>query len=135
VYRFNTPYPFVQLTFFHPFVDLADYAHLLAKETGDAEMAAISSDLDKAFSEAFVHYADVSTNEQHLDHYTLSVCLTNNDIYTANFIGFYPNALCNFDQGYEQTTFHKLTGWGNWLRTNQQLLWGNPTSDGGGPLK
>ena len=30
VYRFNTPYPFVQLTFFHPFVDLADYAHLLA---------------------------------------------------------------------------------------------------------
>ena len=135
VYRFHTPYPFIELTFFHPFVDLADYAHLLAKETGDAEMAAISSDLDKAFSEAFVHYADVSTNVQHLDHYTLSVCLTNNDIYTANFIGFYPNALCNFDQGYEQTTFHKLTGWGNWLRTNQQLLWGNPTSNGGGPLK
>ena len=71
----------------------------------------------------------------HLDHYTLSVCLTDNIIYTANFIGFYPNALCNFDQGYEQTTFHKLTGWGNWLRTNQQQLWGNPTSDGGGPLK
>ena len=118
-----------------PFFDLADYAHLLTKETGDAEMAAISADLDKAFREAFVHYADVNTNEQHLDHYTLSVCLTNNDIYTANFIGFYPNALCNFDQGYEQTTFHKLTGWGNWLRTNQQLLWGNPTSDGGGPLK
>ena len=99
-----------------PFFDLADYAHLLTKETGDAEMAAISADLDKAFREAFVHYADVNTNEQHLDHYT-------------------PNALCNFDQGYEQTTFHKLTGWGNWLRTNQQLLWGNPTSDGGGPLK
>jgi len=48
---------------------------------------------------------------------------------------FAPNHLCNFDQGYEQTTFHKLTGWGNWLRTNQQLLWGNPTSNGGGPLK
>ena len=92
-------------------------------------------------SEAFVHYADVSTNEQHLDHYTLSVCLTNNTFYTANAAElplveyFAPNHLCNFDQGYEQTTFHKLTGWGNWLRTNQQLVWGNPTSNGGGPLE
>ena len=141
VYRFHTPYPYVELTFFHPFVDLADYAHLLAKETGDAEMAAISSDLDKAFSEAFVHYADVSTNVQHLDHYTLSVCLANNETYTDDASKsqsiklIVPQPLCNFDQGYEQTTFHKLTGWGNWLRTNQQLLWGNPTSDGGGPLK
>ena len=142
VYRFSTyivnkqsPDESKGNSYMFPFFDLADYAHLLTKETGDAEMAAISADLDKAFSEAFVHYADVSTNEQHLDHYTLSVCLTDNIIYTANFIGFYPNALCNFDQGYEQTTFHKLTGWGNWLRTNQQQLWGNPTSDGGGPLK
>ena len=141
VYRFHTPYPYVELTFFHPFVDLADYAHLLAKETGDAEMAAISSDLDKAFSEAFVHYADVSTNVQHLDHYTLSVCLANNETYTddasksKNIKLIVQHPLCNFDQGYEQTTFHKLTGWGNWLRTNQQLLWGNPTSNGGGPLK
>lgn len=141
VYRFHTPYPFIELTFFHPFVDLADYAHLLAKETGDAEMAAISSDLDKAFSEAFVHYADVSTNVQHLDHYTLSVCLANNETYTddasksKNIKLIVPHPLCNFDQGYEQTTFHKLTGWGNWLRTNQQVLWDNPTSNGGGPLK
>ena len=142
VYRFNTyidnkqsPDKSIGNSYITPFFDLADYAHLLTKETGDAEMAAISSDLDKAFSEAFVHYADVSTNVQHLDHYTLSVCLTNNDIYTANFIGSYPNALCNFDQGYEQTTFHKLTGWGNWLRTNQQVLGDNPRSNGGGPLK
>ena len=142
VYRFHTYIENKQFpdkskgnSYMTSFFDLADYAHLLTKETGDAEMTAISASLDKAFSEAFVHYADVSTNEQHLDHYTLSVCLTDNIIYTANFISFHPNALCNFDQGYEQTTFHKLTGWGNWLRTNQQQLWGNPTSDGGGPLK
>lgn len=148
VYRFHTlilndvsPEQRYLLTYVNPFVDLADYAHWLAKETGDTEMAAISADLDKAFSEAFVHYADVSTNEQNLDHYTLSICLTNNNFYTADAAElplvdyFVPNHLCNFDQGYEQTTFHKLTGWGNWLRTNQQLLWGNPTSDGGGPLK
>ena len=148
VYRFHTlilnyvsPEQRHLLTYVNPFVDLADYAHWLAKETGDTEMAAISADLDKAFSEAFVRYADVNTNEQHLDHYTLSICLTNNKFYTADAAKlplveyFAPNHLCNFDQGYEQTTFHKLTGWGNWLRTNQQLLWGNPTSDGGGPLK
>ena len=144
VYRFYLPYPdsdYMAYTFVYPFVDLADYARLLAKETGDAEMAAISSDLDKAFSEAFVHYVDVSTNEQHLDHYTLSVCLINNKLYTENALtskvikNIYSNFRCYFDQGYEQTTFHKLTGWGNWLRTNQQLLWGNPHSDGGGPLK
>ena len=143
VYRFHTlilndvsPEQRYLLTYVNPFVDLADYAHWLAKETGDTEMAAISADLDKSFREAFVHYVDVNTNEQHLDHYTLSICLTNNTIYTADFITQSPNPpLCNFDQGYEQTTFHKLTGWGNWLRTNQQVLWGNPTSDGGGPLK
>ena len=143
VYRFNTyiknkqsPDESKAYTYLYPFFDLADYAHLLTKETGDAEMAAISADLDKAFREAFVHYADVNTNEQHLDHYTLSVCLAHDKLYTADFINSDPNAfLCNFDQGYEQTTFHKLTGWGNWLRTNQQLLWGNPTSDGGSPLK
>jgi len=142
VYRFSTyiknkqsPDESKAYTYLYPFFDLADYAHLLTKETGDAEMAAISADLDKAFSEAFVHYADVNTNEQHLDHYTLSVCLAHDKLYTADFINSSSDFLRNFDQGYEQTTFHKLTGWGNWLRTNQQLLWGNPTSDGGGPLK
>ena len=148
VYRFHTP---IQkgwsstansyLTYMYPFFDLADYAHQLTQETGDAEMAAISADLDKAFSEAFVHYADVSTCKQHLDHYTLSVCLTNNTFYTESdftsqlFEAYSPEARCFFEQGYEQTTFHKLTGWGNWLRTNQQLLWGNPTSGSGGPLE
>ena len=142
VYRFFTPimkaYPpslYDRFTFMNPFFDLADYAHLLAKETGDAEVATISADLDKAFSEAFVHYVDVSTNEQHLDHYTLSVCLADNTTYKLNPKAADSPYLCSFDEGYEQTTFHKLTGWGNWLRTNQHYLWGNPTSDGGGPLK
>lgn len=41
--------------------------------------------------------------------------LANNETYTTDAASelvkhFVPNALCNFDQGYEQTTFHKLTG-------------------------
>ena len=46
-----------------------------------------------------------------------------------------PNSLCRFDEGYEQCDFHKLTGWGNWLRMNQQRLVSNPESGGGGKME
>ena len=42
--------------------------------------------------------------------------------------------LSNIDEGYEQTTFHKLTNWGDWMRINEMHPHGNPTSQGGGPL-
>ena len=111
VYRFFTPIMkgivppslYDRYTFMNPFFDLADYAHLLAKETGDAEVATISADLDKAFSEAFVHYADINTNEQHLDHYTLSVCLADNTTYKLRIKSDDLPYVCSFDEGYEQT--------------------------------
>ena len=37
----------------------------------------------------------------------------------------------NFDEGYEQCDFHRLTGWGNRLRMNQQRLDSNPENGGG----
>jgi hypothetical protein len=57
--------------------------------------------------------------------------------YTADYKTFYPTAgfLNNYNEGYEKCDFHKLTGWGNWLNTNQQELVSNPESGGGGPLK
>ena len=110
-----------------PFFDIADYAHLLAQETGDAEMQTISSELDNAFRAAFIHYRDVNWSQQHLDHYTLSVCLVHQAIYTYDFKTFNPTAYPNnFDEGYEQSDFHKQTGWGNWLRMNEQRLDHNP---------
>jgi hypothetical protein len=36
---------------------------------------------------------------------------------------------------YEQCDFHKITGWGNWLRINEQPLNHNPQCGGGGPLE
>ena len=121
----------------YPFFDIANYAQLLAKETGDAELKGISTAMDKAFQEAFVHYRDINNSKQHLDHYTLSVCLLNYMYYTADYKTFYPTAgfLNNYNEGYEKCDFHKLTGWGNWLNTNQQELVSNPESGGGGPLK
>ena len=68
VYRFNTP-SFFQ-SFLYPFFDLADYAHKVAEETGDAEFATIAADIDAAFSDALVRYEDVNWNtEQYLPHY------------------------------------------------------------------
>ena len=111
---------------------MADYAHKLAEETGDAEFATISSDLDQAFDKAILQRADISWSVQRLDHYSLSVCLYHQLFYDYDFIGYGNQWDSNIKEGYEQCTFHKLTGWGNWLHTNTGLPWGNPTSGGGG---
>ena len=121
----------------NPFFDIADYAQLLAKETGDAELKTISAELDNAFKEAFIHYRDVNNSKEHLDHYTLSVCLLNHLYYTHDYKTRVPElgALNNYDEGYEKCDFHKLTGWGNWLNTNEQDLGSNPQKGGGGKLE
>ena len=117
-----------------PFFDLADYAHKLAQETGDKQLSAISDDIDRAFNDLIIHYADVNWNEQHLDHYTLSVCLYHQFYYNYDYIGAGNPILSNINTSYEQSSFHKLTGWGNFLRINQALSQNNPSSQGGGPL-
>ena len=76
----------------------------MAEETGDSELKTISKDLDDAFSKAFVCYTDVNLNQQHLDHYTLSVCLYHNLFYTLGVdvlsqIGL--NALNNILQNHQ----------------------------------
>ena len=119
----------------YPFFDIANYAQLLAKETDDAQLKDISAAMDEAFKEAFVHYRDVNNSVQHLDHYTLSVCLMHRGYYTADYKSVLnPVPENNFNEGYEKCDFHKLTGWGNWLNTNEQSLKSNPECGGGGQL-
>lgn len=131
VYRFD---PIIdELTF--PFFDIADYAHLLANETGDAEMKTIVTEMDNAFKAAFIHYRDVNWCKEHLDHYTLSVCLIHQLYYNYDYKSANPTMSNNFDEGYEQSDFHKHTGWGNWLRINEQRLNHNPQSGGGSALE
>ena len=131
VYRFDPIKD--ELTF--PFFDIADYAHLLANETGDAEMKTIVTEMDNAFKAAFIHYRDVNWCKEHLDHYTLSVCLVHQLYYNYDYKSANPTMSNNFDEGYEQSDFHKHTGWGNWLRMNEQRLNHNPQSSGGGALE
>ncbi len=117
-----------------PFFDLQDYAEKLAANTGDAELTAIAADLRTAFGKAILQRADINWSVQHLDHYSLSVSLYSQADYNYDFIGNGKDFKSNIGEGYEQSTFHKLTGWGNFLRINTCLPWGNPTSGGGGPI-
>ena len=122
--------------FLTPFFDIANYAQLLAKETDDVELKNISATLDNHFKEAFVHYRDVNNSKEHLDHYTLSVCLLRQLFYTFDYKTNAPQlkTLNNYNEGYEKCDFHKLTGWGKWLNTNEQALDSNPQKGGGGKL-
>lgn len=132
VYRYHKYlYPHV-----YPFFDIADYAHKLAQETEDIQLASISNAIDDAFEEAFVHYRDVNNSNQHLNHYTLSVCLLDKDYYNYDYKKANPgmNILSNFNEGYEKCDFHKLTGWGNWLKINEKILTTNPQNGSGGQL-
>jgi hypothetical protein len=137
VYRYDAINNLYGITVLHynPFFDIANYAQLLAKETGDAELKAISAAMDQAFKEAFVHYRDVNNSKEHLDHYTLSVCLLSHDVYSVDYMSNNPDILNNYNEGYEKCDFHKLTGWGNWLNMNQQALDSNPHKGGGGKLE
>ena len=123
--------------FLTPFFDIASYAQLLAKETDDADLKNISATMDIAFKEAFVHYRDVNNSKEHLDHYTLSVCLLRQLFYTFDYKTNAPQlkSLNNYNEGYEKCDFHKLTGWGKWLNTNEQDLGNNPQKGGGGKLE
>ena len=132
VYRYyKYSYPHV-----YPFFDIADYAHKLAQETEDIQLASISNSIDDAFEEAFVHYRDVNNSNQHLNHYTLSVCLLDKNYYNYDYKKANPgmNILSNFNEGYEKCDFHKLTGWGNWLKINEKILTTNPQNGSGGQL-
>ena len=100
----------------------------------DNQIAAISDNIDRAFNDLIIHYGDVNWNEQHLDHYTLSVCLYSQLYYNFDLIGAGFPYQSNIGDGYEQSAFHKLTGWGNFLRINEQIPLGNPCSQGGEPL-
>ena len=78
----------------------------------------------------------MNNSVQHLDHYTLSVCLMHRAYYTVDYKSMLTVIpLNNFNEGYEKCDFHKLTGWGNWLNINEQLLDSNPVNGGGGKME
>jgi hypothetical protein len=132
VYRFVTLVDDPAYYFIYPFFDLQDYADKLAAYTGDAELQTIASDFRTAFDNAILQHVDINWTVQRLDHYSLSVCLYHQGYYEYDFVGMGSSWNSNIGEGYEQCAFHHLTGWGNWLRVNTEIPWGNPTCGGGG---
>lgn len=131
VYRFHS-YNLENYSFLTPFFDLQDYADKLAANTGDAELETIAQDMKTAFGRAVIHHVDCNWTVEHLDHYSLSVCLYGERDYHFDFIGTGSAVKSNIGTGYEQCTFHQLTGWGNFLRINTCIPTGNPECGGGG---
>ena len=120
----NRVYRFVQDNY-DDFYDAADYADKLAEETGDADVKEISQSLRAAFNRAFVHRIKTdSPAKTSLPEYTLSTVIVHKNIY------LYEQPLQGADYSYgliySGTTYHQLTGWGNWLSMNEQMPEGNP---------
>lgn len=104
--------------------DARDYANKLAEETKDETLKKIAKELDAALDSMTItrsmeaHYA----KDAPLDHFGLSVVLISQDMYNENMLFF----KAKNSESYELTTFHKETGWGDWLNTNTHTPKGNP---------
>ena len=62
-----------------------------------------------------------------LDHFSLSIVLVGNETYNDDIWALYGRT--NRDS-YEYSSFHKETGWGDWLNTNAHEPTGNPYGQG-----
>ena len=106
-----------------PYFDLLDYARILADETGDGQLRTIAAELEQAFGLSTMEQItiDFDTHPE-LSSYSLSVVLVDKETYEKTPT----RGTFSYRQAYEYSTFHKLTGWGNWLYTNLQPPTGNP---------
>ena len=105
--------------------DAADYADCLARETGDAQLQAISKDLRAAFDKAFLARDHVNNRPDSLSAYTLSVTLVDKNTFAQELQDDTDNTF-TFGESYMATNFHTNTGWGHWLAENNQKPTGNP---------
>ena len=98
------------------FYDYADYVHKVAELTGDAELQAISAEIDEVFDRLIISCHEVHKSRYgDIPRFTLSVVLKGQESYEKPTKWGY-----TYDEAYEYTNWHLFTGWGNWLRTNQQ---------------
>lgn len=104
--------------------DAADYADCLARETGDAQLLAISKDLRAAFDKAFITRDHINNRPDFLNAYTLSVTLVDKTTF-AQELKDDTDYKFTFGDSYMATAFHANTGWGHWLSENSQ----NPTDN------
>ena len=94
--------------------DALDYVQKAAKITKDSILVAEADSLKNAFDKLFVKKIEVHYNEeQNIDSFSLSVAVADKNTLEGETDWGYKNK-----DAYEYTQFHKKTGWGEWLYTN-----------------
>ena len=96
------------------------------RETGDAQLQAISKDLRAAFDQAFISHAQVSNLPGSINANTLSVTIVDKATYNMELTDDTGWTFL-FGDSYKINDFHADTGWGDWLAKNEQKPTGNPS--------
>lgn len=110
----------------HPIlVDAIDYANKLAEETKDETLKKIAKELGQTYDSLTVTAMEAHDAENPMlnHHFSISVVLVDSATYNEEMSPGLWGGKTNRDS-YKLTTFHKETGWGNWLNKNT-----NQTSD------
>ena len=98
------------------FYDLGDYANKVAEYTNDPQLISIAKDLNDGLDQAILGHCDLHFSPLgDLPKFSLSVVLCSQADYQAMTAWDY-----TFKEAYEYTSWHVLTGWGNWLNTTKQ---------------
>ena len=108
-----------------PHFDSMDYARLLAEKKGDSILTDIYQKMQKANDKLVVMEAIYADKLPTLPRFSMGVSIFDRDYYiTAETRGAW-----NYDECYELCTFHQLTNWGQWFRTNEKKPTNNPTGE------
>lgn len=104
--------------------DARDYAKKFAEETGDESLEKIAKELSDAFDAMTVTHAMEAhfSEKAPMDNYSLSIVLVDSAFYNGEMLSLEKKNR----ESYEQTVFHKETGWGDWLNVNAHMPAGNP---------
>ena len=93
------------------FNDVIFFANVLASFTEDSSLIASTKELKKAYERLVVDYIDAHYSDGNdILSFSLSVLLTPQSFYNDETVWGYTRK-----EAYENTTFHKKTGWGNLL--------------------
>ena len=110
------------------FNDVIFFANVLASFTEDSSLIASTKELKKAYERLVVDYIDAHYSDGNdIPSFSLSVLLTPQSFYNDETVWGYTRK-----EAYENTTFHKKTGWGNLLSVLDGLdvLYEDPTDPG-----
>lgn len=95
-------------------MDMQDYANLLAANTGDEQLKAIADELKQALSKALLlHVQTINDTMFNIPEFSLSLVLAKRTTYARTYEQGY-----TYQQAYESSEFHKMSGWGDWLKIN-----------------